>query len=143
MSAPDDVEDLLHAVRALIAARPAAADPLLLTADQRVDATADQDTSTEDQGPGKDAVLRSFARLTRIAAAEVTAEPAACGAAPSVSGESQIKAVGLPDTETLRAIIGEVLRDELQKGAGRHLSEDLFRRLQAELDRRLGADPAG
>lgn len=151
MSTQNDVEALLSAVRALVASRPEPVDPLLLTAEQRVDAAAHRCSvpGADSAGvPVSDALLRDFARLTLIAAADETAQAGEEREMRHNKGDTEPPAApvsGAPglDPATLRALVGELLHDELREGVARQLSDDLFQRLREELDRRLGPDPTG
>ncbi|MCR9085302.1 MAG: hypothetical protein NXH97_01015 [Rhodobacteraceae bacterium] len=152
MTPPKDIEALMTAVRALVSARVGeGADPLVLTSEHRIGPEPQTAPERDDTAsPVGDAVLRDFARLTLIAAADAPADDQGRGAAV-IEGPDQTDAaapadLGLgggpgPDLTELRAVIRDILRDELRDDMGRQITDSIHRLLREELDRR--ADSAG
>ncbi|MEM1385944.1 MAG: hypothetical protein AAGG06_20225 [Pseudomonadota bacterium] len=146
MTAKKDVEALLSAVRALVAERAdAASDPLVLTDAHRIGPSRPSESEGERSGPpARDALLRDFARLTRIIATEGDGASAAVadreGAGLFAQPEQQRVVATEPDMTALRSLVRDILRDELQEDMGRHIADSIQRVLEEELVRR--ADPA-
>lgn len=133
MNTQDDVEALLSAVRTLVASRDEeSADPLMLTADQRVDPVS-APTSVGDGYilPEGDAVLRDFARLTLVSAPDIPAP-----LTDAVGGAARGRAE--PDLVVQRALIRELLSEDAFIRAGPRFDNDIRRIMQEELDRHLG-----
>jgi len=123
MTKQDDVEALLGAVRDLVSSRMEGKDPLLLTADQRVEfEEIGPQPASDDAGRGLssgDRVLRDFARLSLISPVE-----------PGDNDPDE------PDLAALRDLIREIFREEVRSRMGPRINKNIRRIIEKELGQR-------
>lgn len=156
MTGQVDVEALLSAVRTLIAAREEAENsPLVLTEDQRIADPIQPEEAPDGDGyvlPRGSAVLRDFARLTLAerdddhsdADGYEPDEPfGGADADPLEHGSTDDAATEPAELAALRALVREVLRDEVRSRIGHRISDDIRRIVREELDTRFGASGGG